>query len=73
MLNLLLYKSPQDVEVVLKISRDVMLIVFEIKGHLLNRVAPLQVVGIAFHCCSQGQRPTCSLTPLGEALDFRAV
>lgn len=49
MLNLLLYKSSRDVEIVLKISRDVMLILFEIKGYLLNRVAPLQVLG-AFHC-----------------------
>ena len=48
--NLLLYKSPQDVEIALKISRDVMFILFEIKGYLLNRLVPLQVLGIAFHC-----------------------
>lgn len=48
--NLLLYKMPQDVEIVLKISRDVMLIQFEIKGYSLKGVALLQVLGITFHC-----------------------
>ena len=48
--NLLLYKSPRDVEIALKISWDVMLILFEIKGYLLKRVAPLQALDIAFHC-----------------------
>lgn len=47
MLNLLLYKSSRDVEIVLKISRDAMLILFDIQGYFLNRVAPLQVLRIA--------------------------
>lgn len=46
--NLLLYKSPRDVAIVLKISRDVFPVLFEIKWYLLNRITPLQVLGIAF-------------------------